>query len=198
MPSNKIPPSGGGQPKPRPKRPKGKKPKPPRHRAAPKIKPLDVFKTILNADAGTDSSRGKMKGALQALSESQLDKLEKIIQRLQRKVFKNTQERERHLKVCDQITDAIAKRKEESDKVVISIEMQIKQKIDQLPISEHEEMRNCLQGNRIFTQNLVKKHFQKEIDLIDQLFHEGILIRKWVGQKPETLVKSIVHEYLNQ
>ncbi|MCB1119326.1 MAG: hypothetical protein KDK65_05140, partial [Chlamydiia bacterium] len=171
---------------PKPK-PKGKKPKPSKLGGGPKIKPLDVFHTALNADAGTDSSHdaNTFKAFINGLSGPQLEKLDRQVQKiLQRTLTPH------HTKTCQRFSDALRERRARAIKKELTLREKVQARLEKLkPKHIQHTSKGQIQSlyikEKAFPINtFIAKFLQPELALTTTLFAEGALLSRRKGQKP--------------
>ena len=186
-------------------KPKGKMPKPPKLSPPPDIECLDVFKAILDADAGAESwddPEQTFQKYIHYLSKPQLSRLERRILRLKKKILDTDERRQKKQEVCDQVVATIQQRFQRSNSEEISLDLDIKNKLDQLPIqdvrrSPSGRLQSVQINNRwISISKFIRQQFFQELQEIKKLLDEGVLIRYHQRYGSYGFIKKSLNKYL--
>ncbi len=154
---------------------RGRAAKAKRASAGRKKKPFDIFKVVLAADAGRDSQKEKESFFdlhLKELSESELDKLKKKINRIRKNTLDGSQEHHVASRVDSFLQDAVNRRLQRSGKAITSLQMKVRKKLKKVKniqgIVTNGTIRSVFDGvEKRSLDRFVEEFFQEEIVLYE-------------------------------
>lgn len=202
MKSSKIP-SKISHPK---AKPKGKY-KTPKLREHEDVGNLDFFKVILGADAGADSSsypNQNLEEEIKKLTQSQLSKLEKLVQSVQKRILNKKIKEKKRKDKCHQMRDAIAQRTVISTQTEAEIALEIRKKLKKLPITKIDRDSKGkikgvqIKGKSFSLKRLIRNYFDATCTRVAQLLESGQLIRIRKSQRIEYMIEKIILLYLEK
>lgn len=192
-------------PTPKPKS-KGKKPPPKKLRTPEEIEALDVFKSMLEADAGAEASsdpQQTFQKYIHFLSRAELTRVERRIRRINKKLLGSEKERERRDFLCRKMESAIRHRREESQAQEALLKARIRERLEQLSIVDVEcnhsgvLRRVQIDGQSFSIRVLINRYFSEELAQARQLLAEGVIVRFHKRYGGFAFVKRCIAEYLS-
>lgn len=175
-----------------------------RSKSRPKIKRIDVFKAVMDGDAGSESSRQPpqpFSAYLKRLSKPQITRLEKRIDQLKSLVLSENPTDNR-LKELDKIEWAINRHTEKSRALETEINLAIKRRLQSLPIKKIKRNSKgngiwvLIKGKWVEIGLLIEEYFTDIITRVDDLLSSGRLIPFHSGHKADGYVKRVLINYL--
>lgn len=170
---------------PKPK-PKGKK-KTPKFKAS-KVNAFDVFKSVLDSDAGGESSRQSaysvLKSYLSLLSGPQLKRIDRKIKRLHKELLKESKEKEKVQEAYGHFRDFLERHYEEAIQYQFTLYEEIAKKLKSLKVekcirtSKGKISFLIAQGKRYSTNTFILHFFEQELEKTREMIRTGKLIKE--------------------
>jgi hypothetical protein len=196
---------GGPPPKAKPKKgpkSKGKKPKTPGFEVSPDVDALDVFKTVLEGDAGAESSHQNFySDHLSKLSKAKLKKLRRKINRVRDHYLEHPETNESITRVQDMVDSASEEQLRQSLSYEADIAERVRDHLDQLEIGRTKKRKKRIEfveieGEMISLNRLCRRYFQDEVEEFDRHLAEGRIIPDIQGLTGRGFVRKVIRYYL--
>ena len=189
-PSRKIP---IPKPKPKGKNPKAKKIK----KAA--GKKFDIFETLFESDAGSESSRQSASyyEEIQKLSKPQLTKLEKKVQNIRRSLIKSRKKTKEPEKRCSQIIGWIDDRMKYSQIHEELLMKMIRKKVKRYEIAPTSSPDHfTVKKEKYSFRRLSRHYFKEELEQIEKDLESGVLLSPHRGHGAPGILKHLINRVI--